>query len=135
MTGSGGRPDAVRAQPARAEPAQAAEVHLPRSLVALFPGMPRRLEARGATVAEVIAELDAQVPGLRNRIVDAGPVIRPHINVFVAGQRASLETAVEPGAVVHVIPAVSGGESRSGEVAGGARRAPRAIPAPAEADR
>ena len=58
---------------------------------------------------KIPADLDAQVPGIRNRIVDAGPVIRPHINVFVAGQRASLETPVEPGAVVHVIPAVSGG--------------------------
>lgn len=88
---------------------RAADVHLPRSLVALFPGIPRRLAAHGATVAEVLADLEAQVPGIRNRIVDAGPVIRPHINVFVAGRRASLETAVAPGAVVHVIPAVSGG--------------------------
>ena len=84
-------------------------VHLPRSLVALFPGTPRRLEASGATVADVIADLDAQVPGMRNRIVDAGPVIRTHINVFVAGQRATLATPVPSGADVHVIPAVSGG--------------------------
>ena len=84
-------------------------VHLPRSLVALFPGTPRRLEASGATVADVIADLDAQVPGIRNRIVDAGPMIRTHINVFVAGQRATLSTSVPPGADVHVIPAVSGG--------------------------
>jgi molybdopterin synthase sulfur carrier subunit len=84
-------------------------VHLPRSLVALFPGTPRRLEASGATVAEVIADLDAQVPGIRNRIVDAGPMIRTHINVFVAGHRATLATAVPSGADVHVIPAVSGG--------------------------
>ena len=84
-------------------------VHLPRSLVALFPGTPRRLEASGATVAEVIASLDAQVPGIRNRIVDAGPMIRTHINVFVAGQRATLATVVPNGADVHVIPAVSGG--------------------------
>ena len=86
-----------------------ADVVLPRSLVALFPGAPRRLAATGATVAELIADLDAQVPGLRNRIVDAGPEIRTHINVFVAGQRATLSTAVPPGAVVHVVPAVSGG--------------------------
>jgi molybdopterin synthase sulfur carrier subunit len=86
-----------------------AEVHLPRSLVALFPGTPRRLDVRGATVAEVISALDAQVPGIRNRLVDAGPVIRTHLNVFVAGQRATLATAVPDGAVVHVIPAVSGG--------------------------
>ncbi len=86
-----------------------ADVHLPRSLVALFPGAPRRVAAAGATVAEVIADLDAQVPGIRNRLVDAGPELRTHINVFVEGQRATLATAVAPNAVVHVIPAVSGG--------------------------
>ena len=86
-----------------------ADVHLPRSLVALFPGTPRRLEARGGTVAEVIADLDARVPGMRNRIVDAGPSLRTHLNVFVSGQRATLATPVAPDAVVHVIPAVSGG--------------------------
>jgi molybdopterin converting factor small subunit len=86
-----------------------ADVHLPRSLVALFPGAPRRVDASGATVADVIADLDAQVPGIRNRLVDAGPELRTHINVFVEGQRATLATAVAPNAVVHVIPAVSGG--------------------------
>ena len=60
-------------------------------------------------MAELIADLDGRVPGIRNRIVDAGPVIRPHINIFVDGQRASLATAVGDAAVVHVIPAVSGG--------------------------
>jgi sulfur-carrier protein len=86
-----------------------ADVHLPRSLVALFPGAPRRIEARGATVAEVIADLDARVPGIRNRLLDAGPSIRTHINIFVAGERAMLSTPVPEGATVHVIPAVSGG--------------------------
>jgi molybdopterin synthase sulfur carrier subunit len=86
-----------------------ADVHLPRSLVALFPGASRRVEASGATVAEVIADLDAQIPGIRNRLLDAGPTIRTHINVFVGGERATLATPVPDGAVVHVIPAVSGG--------------------------
>jgi sulfur-carrier protein len=86
-----------------------ATVHLPRSLVALFPDAPRRLEAEGSTVAEVIDALDARIPGLRNRLIDAGPVIRTHINVFVAGRRATLQTIVPPGSEVHVIPAVSGG--------------------------
>ena len=84
-------------------------VHLPRSLVALFPGAPRRLEVDGATVADVIAALDRQIPGLRNRVVDAGPVIRSHINVYVAGERAALNSLVPAGATVHIIPAVSGG--------------------------
>jgi len=49
------------------------------------------------------------VPGLANRILDAGPSIRTHLNLFVAGELAALDTAVPPGADVHVIPAVSGG--------------------------
>jgi molybdopterin synthase sulfur carrier subunit len=84
-------------------------VHLPRSLAALFPGAPRRLEASGGSVSEVIDDLDRQIPGIRNRLLDAGPSIRTHLNIFVAGQRASLGTEVPPGADVHVIPAVSGG--------------------------
>jgi molybdopterin converting factor small subunit len=84
-------------------------VHLPRSLIALFPGAPRRLEATGSTVAEVLDDLDRQVPGMRNRLLDAGPEIRAHINIYVAAERAGLTTAVPPGADVHIIPAVSGG--------------------------
>lgn len=86
-----------------------AVVHLPRSLVALFPGAPRRLEARGTTVADVIDDLDRQIPGLRNRLLDAGPGLRTHLNVFVAGKRAELDTPVPPSTDVHIIPAVSGG--------------------------
>lgn len=84
-------------------------VHLPRSLVALFPGAERRYEATGGTVLELIDDLDRRIPGLRNRVIDAGPMIRTHLNVFVAGERAGVETPVPDGADVHVIPAVSGG--------------------------
>ncbi|HYO44584.1 MAG TPA: MoaD/ThiS family protein [Candidatus Limnocylindrales bacterium] len=86
-----------------------AVVHLPRSLISLFPGADRRMEARGATVLDVIADLERRIPGLDNRLLDAGPSIRTHLNVFVNGERAALRTPVPPGADVHVIPAVSGG--------------------------
>jgi len=49
------------------------------------------------------------VPGVRDRLLEAGPRLRPHINVFVDGQPADLTTAVGAAAVVHVLPAVSGG--------------------------
>ena len=67
------------------------------------------MEARGATVLEVIRDLDTRVPGLANRVLDAGPTLRTHLNVFVDGERAGLDASVRPGARVHVIPAVSGG--------------------------
>ena len=87
-----------------------ATVVLPRSLVALFPGVPRRGEVAGTSVGDVIAALDARAPGLRDRLVEAGPRLRRHINVYVDAQPADLGTAVGADSVVHVIPAVSGGD-------------------------
>jgi sulfur-carrier protein len=84
-------------------------VLLPRSLLALFPGAERRYELDGASVDALITALDERVPGVRDRLVDVGPRLRRHINVFVDGEPAQLATPVGPSATVHVIPAVSGG--------------------------
>ena len=86
-----------------------ATVMLPGSLIALFPGTPRRQEVAGGTVADVLVELDRSAPGIRDRLVEAGPRLRRHINVFVDGEPADLATPVGVAAVVHVLPAVSGG--------------------------
>lgn len=86
-----------------------ATVILPRSLVALFPGAERRIDVPGATVLEVVGALDGRIPGLRDRLVESGPALRPHLNVFVDGEPAGLASPVGPASVVHVIPAVSGG--------------------------
>ena len=84
-------------------------VLLPRALLALFPGVDRRHEVAPGTVGSVLAELDASVPGIRDRLVESGPRLRPHINVFVDGEPADLATQCAEASVVHVIPAVSGG--------------------------
>jgi molybdopterin converting factor small subunit len=86
-----------------------ATVVLPRSLVALFPGAERRVDVTGGTVLEVVEALDERIPGVRDRLLDAGPAIRQHLNVFVDGERAGLDAPVGSSSVVHVIPAVSGG--------------------------
>ncbi len=86
-----------------------AVVHLPRSLIALFPGAERRVELDAATVADLVAQLDARWPGFRDRLVEEGPRLREHVNVFVDGERAELGTALSCHAAVHVIPAVAGG--------------------------
>jgi sulfur-carrier protein len=86
-----------------------ATILLPRSLVSLIPAAPRRCEVEATSVAEAIDRLDEVAPGIRNRLIDAGPTIRRHINVFVDGVPASLATPLEPESTIHVIPAVSGG--------------------------
>jgi len=87
----------------------AVTVILPRSLVSLIPGTRRSTEIEAASVAVAIDRLDELTPGLRNRLVDSGPTIRRHINVFVDGEMAALDTPVSANATIHVIPAVSGG--------------------------
>ena len=89
--------------------AAAVKVTLPANLVRLFPGAVRQVELPAATVGEMIDALDARWPGMRDRLCDSRPAIRRHINVFVAGRRATLDTRLAPGAEVTVLTAISGG--------------------------
>lgn len=82
---------------------------LPGVLVDLFPGSRRRVELDASTVAEMIDGLDALWPGMRDRICDTRPAIRRHMNVFVDGERARLDTRLPRGAEVFVLTAISGG--------------------------
>jgi molybdopterin converting factor small subunit len=84
-------------------------VTLPAALVNLFPGSARRVEVSATTVGDVIDALDSRWPGMRDRICDSTPGIRRHINVFVEGDRATLQTRPAPGAEVMVMTAISGG--------------------------
>ncbi len=84
-------------------------MHLPPTLPPLFPSLPRQLEIDAATVAEAIARLDERWPGIRDRLCEPGPTLRPHINVYVDRERADLDTPLEAGSRVDVITAISGG--------------------------
>jgi molybdopterin synthase sulfur carrier subunit len=86
-----------------------ASVHLPSSLALVIPELPRVATVEGATVGAVVAALDARWPGVADRVLEPGPAIRRHINIFVDGDPASLTTPVGKRSVVHVIPAVAGG--------------------------
>lgn len=84
-------------------------VLLPRALVDLFPGSAGEVSIEAGTVDELIDTLDARWPGMRDRLVDQRPAIRRHLNVFVDGRRATLDTAVAPGGTVYILTAMSGG--------------------------
>jgi len=86
-----------------------ADLHLPPTLPPLFHDLPRRLELEATTVDEAIERLDERWPGLRDRLCEPGPVLRPHINVYVDRARAELDTTLDPRSRVDVISAISGG--------------------------
>lgn len=82
---------------------------LPAALLRLFPGAPPRVALRAASVGAAIDALEARWPGMRDRLCDSRPAIRRHINVFVAGARATLATPLAPGADILILTAMSGG--------------------------
>jgi molybdopterin converting factor small subunit len=84
-----------------------AELHLPMTLQPLFAGLPRRVDLEAPTVLAAIDGLDERWPGIRDRLLDAGPEIRRHIHVYV--DRAALDTPLAPASRVDVIAAISGG--------------------------
>ena len=78
-------------------------------LVDLFPGSPRRVDVPARTVRDMVDALNERWPGMRDRICDSTPAIRKHINIFIDGERARLDTPLKPGTEVFVLTAISGG--------------------------
>jgi sulfur-carrier protein len=69
-----------------------------------------RVEARGATLAEVLGDLEQRFPGIRFRMIDEQQRIRPHMRLFINTEAArDLAAPVRGGDTVHVICALSGG--------------------------
>ena len=67
----------------------------------------------GSTVGEALKALDAAHPGFGERLFDEAGTLRRFVNVFVADEDIrfldGLETPVEDGTTVSIIPAVAGG--------------------------
>ena len=84
-------------------------VLLPSPLVS-YTGGRREVEAQGATLAELLADLERRHPGIRFRMIDEQGAIRPHIKIFVnREQAASLSLALGAADEVLVVAALSGG--------------------------
>lgn len=78
------------------------------------------MEVEASTVGELIEKLDAQFPGVKDRLLEAeSGEIKRFINVFVNGEEIrSLQgtnTPLDEKAEVSIIPAMAGGLSSRGE--------------------
>ena len=68
------------------------------------------VEADGATVADLLLDLDARHPGIRFRMVDEQGRLRPHMKVFVNQDPVrDLTAAIAPSDEVTIMQALSGG--------------------------
>lgn len=68
------------------------------------------VDAEGASLAELFADLDARYPGIRFRMIDEQDCIRRHMRVFVNNtQTFDLNHLLAPGDSVAIVQALSGG--------------------------
>lgn len=69
-----------------------------------------KVEASGATLAELLADLDRQYPGLRFRVVDEQDRMRGHMRFFVNNEQVfDLSHPLRPSDEVYLLQALSGG--------------------------
>ncbi|MBI3914433.1 MAG: MoaD/ThiS family protein [Chloroflexi bacterium] len=84
------------------------QIHIPTPLRAYT--KQNIVEANGATLADLFADLDRQFPGMRFRVINEQGEIREHIKIFVNQSIAeNLRAPLAPGDAVHIIAAISGG--------------------------
>lgn len=84
-------------------------VRIPSPLRSYTDGAPQ-VSCSGATVAEVLVDLDAKFPGIRFRMVDEQHRLRRHMRVFVNDEMVrDLADAVSEADEVTILQALSGG--------------------------
>ena len=89
----------------------AVEVRIP-TILRTYTGGEKAVSGEGSTLSELIENLEASHPGLKERLID-GEDLRRFVNVYVSGEdirfQQGLETQIDDGAEVTILPAVAGG--------------------------
>ncbi|HLL07502.1 MAG TPA: MoaD/ThiS family protein [Nocardioidaceae bacterium] len=87
------------------------EVTIP-TILRTYTGGRKAVQADGATLAELVDDLEQRHPGLSERLVE-GDNLRRFVNVYVNDEdvrfTGGLKTPVDDGDHVVVLPAVAGG--------------------------
>ncbi len=83
------------------------------TILRTYTGGASEVTAEGATLLEVLDNLEANHTGIKDRILDSNGELRRFVNVYVGNEDVrfldSLATATPAGTQISVIPAVAGG--------------------------
>jgi molybdopterin synthase sulfur carrier subunit len=89
-----------------------AKVKIPTILRSYTAGL-SEVQAQGTTLREVLTSLDQQYPGIGGRVLDDSGQLRRFVNVYIDDDDVrfltGLDSKVEEGSSVSIIPAVAGG--------------------------
>ncbi|HEU0239896.1 MAG TPA: MoaD family protein [Micromonosporaceae bacterium] len=94
----------------------AIEVRIP-TILRSYTGGEKAVTATGDTLADLLIDLDARHPGLRDRLIKDGSLHR-FVNVYVNDEDVrflgSLDAKLSDGDHVTILPAVAGGSGGAG---------------------
>lgn len=80
-----------------------------------YAGCPSELALAAATVGSALRQLEPSHPRLYRSICHESGAVRPHVNVFLnsnlIGELHGMDTRLQSGDILTVLPAVSGGIS------------------------
>jgi sulfur-carrier protein len=83
------------------------------TILRTYTGGESEVSAAGATLADVLDDLDANFSGIKGRILDDAGALRRFVNVYVDNDDVrfldNLATPTPDGTQISVIPAVAGG--------------------------
>ncbi|MCX6432662.1 MAG: MoaD/ThiS family protein [Actinobacteria bacterium] len=83
------------------------------TILRTYTGGTADVTVNGATLADALADLDAQFPGIRARVLDDDGRLRRFVNVYVNDDDVrfleDLQTPTPDGTSISIIPAVAGG--------------------------
>lgn len=89
-----------------------ATIRIPTPLRKLTEGK-EEVAASGATVGEVITNLDQAYPGIKARICDDSGAVRKFVNIFANDEDIrflkNLDTPIKDSDEVSIVPAIAGG--------------------------
>ncbi|MDA8145328.1 MAG: MoaD/ThiS family protein [Thermaerobacter sp.] len=88
------------------------KVRIPTPLRRLTAGQ-GEVQSQGAAVSQVLADLEAQFPGMHERLFDEAGQLRRFVNVYLNEEDIrflqGLETPVGEGDLISIVPAIAGG--------------------------
>jgi molybdopterin converting factor small subunit len=90
----------------------AIEVRIP-TILRTYTGGEKAVDASGATLGALVDDLEANHPGIKERLVEDSGELRRFVNVYVDDEDVrflgALDAKVNSGDTVTILPAVAGG--------------------------
>ena len=90
----------------------AVDVRIPTPLRRVTNGQ-EKASVEGDTLSKVINSLEAEFPGIKERLCDEAGDLRHFVNVYINGEDVrvldGMETSIATGDEISIVPAVAGG--------------------------